>query len=191
MLQFLIAVLSACIYMLLAGDAARAVAFVVPHVRDAFTAGQGGWMKSMLQLIVHALKGNCSLGTEGSATLQWWIFVKANFPAISKDVGAFLAVAQQWDVRGVVYQSIFGKKKEVISTAGGKLSVANVAAAAVADVQPSASVGIAANTYFQNPLRHSFPSVSYHQRTTYHFPWSSSRVIAFRFASNYLNICIL
>lgn len=144
----------------------------------------------MLQLIVHDLKENCSLSTEGLATLQWWIFVKANFPAISKDVAAFLAVAQQWDVRGVVYQSMFGKKKEAVVTAGGKLLVANVAAAAVADVQPSGSVGTAANTYFQNPLRHSFPSVNYHQRTTYYFPRPSPRTNAFRFVSHNLSIFI-
>jgi hypothetical protein len=162
-----------------AGDIPRAAAFVVPSVRDAFAAGLGAWAKNLLEMIVFALRKTESFTCDSQAALQWWIFVNSNFPVIFKDFNAFVAVARQWDVHGIVYESLFGRIKESSSTAVGKMSLAAVAtAAASATAKPFG--GGASSTYLQYPFRHSFPTVSYQQRSRHTSTREISRLPTFR-----------
>jgi hypothetical protein len=118
---------------------------------------------------------------EGQRVLQWWIFVNANFTSISKDFNAFVAAARQWDVNGVVYESVFGMVKDTSMNAPGKTSLAAVAVAtSSATAKLSASPAGASLTYLQYPQRHSFPTVSYQQRSRFSFARSASHLSTVR-----------
>ena len=173
-----------------AGEPERAAAFVVPCVRDAFAAGLGAWVRSLLERIIRALGKTGDFSGNGQAALQWWIFVNANFHVICKDVNSFVAVARQWDVHGIVYESLFGRVKEISSDSGGKSKLAAVAAAAAsAAAKPFASVTSAASSYLQHPLRHTFPTVSYNQRCRFSFAHEASCLSTFRYGSHVSMIC--
>jgi hypothetical protein len=165
----------------LAGNACRAAAFVIPCVCDAFAAGLGGWIKRLLELIVCAMRESGDFNGEGQRVVQWWIFVNANFTSISKDLNALVAAARQWDVHGVVYESMFGSVKDMSMNAPGKNSLAAVAiATSSATVKLSASPTGASSTYLQYPQRHSFPTVSYQQRSRFSFARSESHLSTVR-----------
>jgi hypothetical protein len=166
-----------------AGDTVRAIAFVVPHIRGAFAAGMGGRAKAVLEAIARGVGGTAGCSTGDEALMQWSVFVNANFGVISKEIGIFDAVAQQWDVHGVVYESVCGRKYEADSEGGCELSLSNAAAAVIAESQLSGGIGSAAAAYFHNPLRHTFPTVSYHQRTRFSYLRGSSRLSVVRCAT--------
>jgi hypothetical protein len=154
-------------------------------MREAFAAGHGSWILFLLELIVHRLIASGGFSSSGDvAAVQWWKFVNSNFAVISKDIAAFDAVAQQWDVRGVVCESVFGRMKEAQEQAFTREStVVKAAAAATAAANDSRAV-------FRNPLRHIFPSVSYHQRTRLTFTRAASRISTIRCACCCCHRCI-
>ncbi len=157
----------------------------MPYVRDAFAAGLGAWTKCLLEAIVCALKRSGDFSGDGETALQWWIFVKANFPVICEDFNAFVAAARQWDVHGIVYQSMFGRGKDTLTESGGTTGLAEVvAAAASAAVKPFSGTASTPLSYLQYPLRHIFPSVSFHQRCRFSFAREASRLSVFRCASH-------
>jgi len=176
-----------------AGDAARAIAFVLPHVRDGFAAGQGAWVMVVLETIIRSVRERGGCGGDEQAALQWWMFGTANFPAISRGLNAFVAAARQWDVQGEVYASVWGRRSGDLGAGvdgGGMKAVVAVAAAtaaattaAAADASAVAAVlGGMGGTYFHNPLRHTFPTACYHQRSRFTFDRAASRASAVRCA---------
>ena len=177
----------------LSGDAARAIAFVLPHVRDGFAAGLGGWVRLVLEMVVRSVRNGGGCGGDGQVALQWWMFVNSNFPAISRGANAFVAAARQWDVHGAVYESVCGRRVDGLGfgTDGGGMkavaaaaaAAASSAAAAVAEASAAAAaIGGMGGAYFHNPFRHTFPTVSYHQRCRFSFDRGASRVSTVRCA---------
>jgi hypothetical protein len=174
------------------GNTARAVAFVAPHVRSAFAAGQARLMKSLLGLIaaklretgglssiVNSLKVAAGCNDDGQVALQWWVFINTNFSSISKAINIFDAAAQQWDVQGVVYRELFGGSPTGLS--GSESSgTKSMLEEAVADAKRPIGASRSAVAYNRNPLRHSFPNVSYNQRNRFSFKRGLSRVSVIR-----------
>jgi hypothetical protein len=133
-----------------------------------------------LSSMVNSLKIAATCNDTGQVALQWWVFVSTNFSSISKSINMFDAAAQQWDVHGVVYRELFG---------GGGVGLSGIESVDTknvhVDTRPDAELQISASTsavaYNRNPLRHSFPNVSYNQRSRFSFDRGPSRVSVIRY----------
>ena len=143
-----------------------------------------------LSSIVNSLKVDAGCNDDGQAALQWWVFVNTNFSSISKSINVFDAAAQQWDVQGVVYRELFGG-----SPTGLSGSVSSDAKSMLEEAVPDAKRPIGASrsavAYNRNPLRHSFPNVSYNQRNRFSFKRGPSRVSLIRLAQSAANRCFI
>jgi hypothetical protein len=146
-----------------AGDTSRAVSFVIPCIRDAFAAGYGSWVHSLLAQIVKTYTANSSfLRGEGLDVLQWWMFLNAHSVDISKDIHSYEAHALQWDINSCVYRSLF---TQAIAAMDGGHQLAATQVMQTGTSHKAAAVPTSSYvSYFRNALRHCFPSVCFHQR---------------------------
>jgi hypothetical protein len=132
-----------------------------------------------LSSIVNSLKVAAGCNDDGQVALQWWVFVNANFSSISKAINIFDAAAQQWDVQGVVYRELFGGSPTGLS-GSESTGTKSMLEEAVADAKRPIGASGSAVAYNRNPLRHSFPNVSYNQRNRFSFKRGPARVSVIR-----------